>query len=170
MWTIKTIEVFIMLSSTEKILSVVVLALTLAVGFSLMQYGSAMDEMAQLRGEQAEHVDMVNKEFKQRVKAVELENIGQGKEIKRGQDMILANTKLIYAKADSLGNLIDDLAYEIKRVDRDLTKRIKNVQRDLEGLEDNFDSEKRRTRRDLSDIKKQLKTLNNEVFPPEEEE
>ena len=78
-----------MLSSTEKILSVVVLALTLAVGFSLMQYGSAMDEMAQLRGEQAEHVDMVNKEFKQRVKAVELENIGQGKEIKRGQDMIL---------------------------------------------------------------------------------
>ena len=48
-----------MLSSTEKILSVVVLALTLAVGFSLMQYGSAMDEMAQLRGEQAEHVDMV---------------------------------------------------------------------------------------------------------------
>ena len=49
-----------MLSSTEKILSVVVLALTLAVGFSLMQYGSAMDEMAQLRSEQAEHVDMVN--------------------------------------------------------------------------------------------------------------
>ena len=69
-----------MLSSTEKILSVVVLALTLAVGFSLMQYGSAMDEMAQLRSEQAEHVDMVNKEFKQRVKAVELENIGQGKD------------------------------------------------------------------------------------------
>ena len=159
-----------MLSSTEKILSVIVLALTLAVGFSLMQYGSAMNEMAQLRGEQAEHVDMVNKEFKQRVKAVELENIGQGKEIKRGQDMILANTKLIYAKADSLGNLIDDLAYEIKRVDRDLSKRIKNVQRDLEGLEDNFDSEKRRTRRDLSDIKKQLKTLNDAVFPPEEEE
>ena len=84
--------------------------------------------------------------------------------------MILANTKLIYAKADSLGSLIDDLAYEIKRVDRDLTKRIKNVQRDLEGLEDNFDSEKRRTRRDLSDIKKQLKKLNDEVFPPEEEE
>ena len=38
-----------------------------------------------------------------------------------------------------------------------LSKKIKNVQRDLEGLEDNFDSEKRRTRRDLSDIKKQLK-------------
>jgi hypothetical protein len=71
--------------------------------------------------------------------------------------MILANTKLIYAKADSLGSLIDDLAYEIKRVDRDLSKRIKNVQRDLEGLEDNFD------------IKKQLKTLNDAVFPPEEE-
>ena len=148
-----------MLSSTEKILSVVVLALTLAVGFSLMQYNSAMDEMTVLRGEQSEHVDMVNKEFKQRVKAVELENIGQGKEIKRGQDMILANTKLIYTKADSLGSLIDDLAYEIKRVDRDLSKKIKNVQRDLEGLEDNFDSEKRRTRRAISDIKKGLKNF-----------
>lgn len=159
-----------MLSSTEKILSVVVLALTLAVGFSLMQYNSAMDEMTVLRGEQSEHVDMVNKEFKQRVKAVELENIGQGKEIKRGQDMILANTKLIYTKADSLGSLIDDLAYEIKRVDRDLSKKIKNVQRDLEGLEDNFDTEKRRTRRAISDIKKELKTLNDAVFPPEEEE
>ena len=158
-----------MLSNAEKILVVVVLALSLAVGFSLMQYNSAMDEMSQLRGEQAEHVDMVNKEFKQRVKAVELENIGQGKEIKRGQDMILANTKLIITKADSLGNLIDAVAYEIKKVDRDLTKKIKNVQRDLEGLEDNFDSEKRRTRRAISDIKKELKTLNNEVFPPEEE-
>jgi len=158
-----------MLSSTEKILSVVILALTLAVGFSLMQYNSAMDEMTVLRGEQVEHVDMVNKEFKQRVKAVELENIGQGKEIKRGQDMIQANKKLINTKADSLGSLIDDLAYEVKRVDRDLSKKIQNVQRDLEGLEDNFDSEKRRTRRDLSDIKKQLKTLNDAVFPPEEE-
>jgi len=38
-----------MLSSTEKILSVIVLALTLAVGFSLIQYGSAMDEMAQFK-------------------------------------------------------------------------------------------------------------------------
>ena len=117
-----------MLTSTEKILSVVALALTFAVGFSLLQYNSAMDEMAQLRQEQVEHVDMVNQEFKQRVKAVELANIGQGKEIKRGQDRITANTKLIYTKADSLGSLIDDLAYEIKRVDRDLSKKIKNVQ------------------------------------------
>ena len=159
-----------MLTSTEKILSVVALALIVAVGFSLLQYNSAMDEMTQLRQEQVEHVDMVNQEFKQRVKAVELENIGQGKEIKRGQDRITNNTKLIYTKADSLGSLIDDLAYEIKRVDRDLTKKIKNVQRDLEGLEDNFDSEKRRTRRDLSDIKKQLKKLDAAVFPPPEEE
>ena len=159
-----------MLTSTEKILSVVALALTVAVGFSLLQYNSAMDEMTQLKQEQVEHVDMVNQEFKQRVKAVELENIGQGKEIKRGQDRITNNTKLIYTKADSLGSLIDDLAYEIKRVDRDLSKKIKNVQRDLEGLEDNFDSEKRRTRRDLSDIKKQLKKLDAAVFPPPEEE
>ena len=158
-----------MLTSTEKILSVVALALTVAVGFSLLQYNSAMDEMTQLRQEQVEHVDIVNQEFKQRVKAVELENIGQGKEINRGQDRITDNTKLIYTKADSLGSLIDDLAYEIKRVDRDLTKKIKNGQRDLEGLEDNFDSEKRRTRRDLSDIKKQLKKLDAAVFPPEEE-
>jgi hypothetical protein len=61
------------------------------------------------------------------------------------------------------------LAYEIKRVDRDLSKKIKNVQRDLEGLEDNFDSEKRRTRRALSDIKKDVKKLNDSAFPPEEE-
>ena len=83
--------------------------------------------------------------------------------------MILANTKLIYTKADSLGNLIDDLAYEIKRVERDLSKKIKNVERDLEGLEDNFDKEKRRTRRDISDLKKSVKKLNDKVFPPEEE-
>ena len=51
----------------------------------------------------------LNKELKQLSR-----NIEQGKEIKEGQDMILANTKLIYAKADSLGNLIDDLAYESK--------------------------------------------------------
>ena len=98
-----------MLSSTEKILSVIVLALTLAVGFSLIQYGSAMDEMAQLRSEQAEHVDMVNKEFKQRVKAVELENIGQGKEnpvidifirpIAVGQDLVKDRHEQVWIRA-----------------------------------------------------------------------
>jgi Skp family chaperone for outer membrane proteins len=53
-------------------------------------------------------------------------------------------------------------------VDRDLTKRIQNLQRDLEGLEDNFDSEKRRVRREASDMKKDIKKLMDEVFPPEE--
>ncbi len=157
-----------MFSSTEKILSVAMFVLVIGVGFSLMQYNSAMNEMSQLRQEQSEHVDQVNQEFKQRIKNVELDNIGQGKKIQQGQEMILANTKLIYAKADSLGSLIDDLAYEIKRVDRDLTKRIQNLQRDLEGLEDNFDSEKRRVRREASDMKKDIKKLMDEVFPPEE--
>ena len=120
-----------------------------------------MAEMERLQEDREQHVDQVNTEFRTRVKNVELDNIGQGKKIAEGRQMILANTKLIYAKADSLGSLIDDLAYEIKRVERDLGKKIKNVERDLEGLEDNFDKEKRRTRRDISDLKKSVKKLND---------
>ena len=158
-----------MLSNTEKVLSVVVLFLAAAVAGSLFQYNVAMAEMERLQEDREQHVDQVNTEFRTRVKNVELDNIGQGKKIAEGRQMILANTKLIYTKADSLGNLIDDLAYEIKRVERDLSKKIKNVERDLEGLEDNFDKEKRRTRRDISDLKKSVKKLNDKVFPPEEE-
>ena len=158
-----------MLSNTEKVLSVVVLFLAAAVAGSLFQYNVAMAEMERLQEDREQHVDQVNTEFRTRVKNVELDNIGQGKKIAEGRQMILANTKLIYAKADSLGSLIDDLAYEIKRVERDLSKKIKNVERDLEGLEDNFDKEKRRTRRDISDLKKSVKKLNDKVFPPEEE-
>ncbi|MEC7822261.1 MAG: hypothetical protein VYA20_00735, partial [Candidatus Neomarinimicrobiota bacterium] len=159
-----------MLSNTEKVLSVIVLFVAAAVAGSLFQYNAAMAEMERLQQDHDQHVDQVNTEFRTRVKNVELDNIGQGKKIAEGRQMILANTKLIYAKADSLGNLIDDLAYEIKRVERDLGKKIKNVERDLEGLEDNFDKEKRRTRRDISDLKKSVKKLNDEVFPPEEDE
>ena len=158
-----------MLSNTEKVLSVVVLFLAAAVAGSLFQYNVAMAEMERLQEDREQHVDQVNTEFRTRVKNVELDNIGQGKKIAEGRQMILANTKLIYAKADSLGSLIDDLAYEIKRVERDLGKKIKNVERDLEGLEENFDKEKRRTRRDISDLKKSVKKLNDKVFPPEEE-
>ena len=158
-----------MLSNTEKVLSVVVLFLAAAVAGSLFQYNVAMAEMERLQEDREQHVDQVNTEFRTRVKNVELDNIGQGKKIAEGRQMILANTKLIYAKADSLGSLIDDLAYEIKRVERDLSNKIKNVERDLEGLEDNFDKEKRRTRRDISDLKKSVKKLNDKVFPPEEE-
>ena len=158
-----------MLSNTEKVLSVVVLFLAAAVAGSLFQYNVAMAEMERLQEDREQHVDQVNTEFRTRVKNVELDNIGQGKKIAEGRQMILANTKLIYTKADSLGSLIDDLAYEIKRVERDLSKKIKNVERDLEGLEDNFDKEKRRTRRDISDLKKSVKKLNDKVFPPEEE-
>lgn len=159
-----------MLSNTEKVLSVVVLFLAAAVAGSLFQYNVAMAEMERLQEDREQHVDQVNTEFRTRVKNVELDNIGQGKKIAEGRQMILANTKLIYTKADSLGNLIDDLAYEIKRVERDLSKKIKNVERDLEGLEDNFDKEKRRTRRDISDLKKSVKKLNDKVFPPEEDD
>ena len=158
-----------MLSNTEKVLSVVVLFLAAAVAGSLFQYNAAMAEMERLQEDREQHVDQVNTEFRTRVKNVELDNIGQGKKIAEGRQMILANTKLIYAKADSLGSLIDDLAYEIRRVERDLGKKIKNVERDLEGLEDNFDKEKRRTRRDISDLKKSVKKLNDKVFPPEED-
>ena len=159
-----------MLSNTEKVLSVVVLFLAAAVAGSLFQYNVAMAEMERLQEDREQHVDQVNTEFRTRVKNVELDNIGQGKKIAEGRQMILENTKLIYAKADSLGSLIDDLAYEIKRVERDLGKKIKNVERDLEGLEDNFDKEKRRTRRDISDLKKSVKKLNDKVFPPEEDD
>ena len=147
-----------MLSNTEKVLSVVVLFLAASVAGSLFQYNAAMAEMERLQEDREQHVDQVNTEFRTRVKNVELDNIGQGKKIAEGRQMILANTKLIYTKADSLGSLIDDLAYEIKRVERD-----------LEGLEDNFDKEKRRTRRDISDLKKSVKKLNDKVFPPEED-
>ena len=158
-----------MLTNTEKVLSVLMLFLVVSVAGSFFQTKSAMEEMVRLEAAHKEHVDDVNTEFRERVKNVELDNIGQGKKIAEGRQMILANTKLIYTKADSLGNLIDDLAYEIKRVERDLSKKIKNVERDLEGLEDNFDKEKRRTRRDISDLKKSVKKLNDKVFPPEED-
>tara|TARA_Y100001970_G_scaffold181891_1_gene221359 strand:+ start:1643 stop:2122 length:480 start_codon:yes stop_codon:yes gene_type:complete len=157
-----------MLSNTEKVLSVIVLFIALAVGYSLIQYNAAMAEMERLQEDREQHVDQVNTEFRTRVKNVELDNVGQGKKIAEGREMILENTALINAKADSLGNLIDDLAYEIKKVERDLSKKIKNVERDLEGLEDNFDKEKRKTRRDISDLKKSVKKLNDEVFPPED--
>ena len=97
-----------MLSNTEKVLSVVVLFLAAAVAGSLFQYNVAMAEMERLQEDREQHVDQVNTEFRTRVKNVELDNIGQGKKIAEGRQMILANTKLIYTKADSLGNLIDD--------------------------------------------------------------
>ena len=158
-----------MLSNTEKVLSVVVLFLAAAVAGSLFQYNVAMAEMERLQEDREQHVDQVNTEFRTRVKNVELDNIGQGKKIAEGRQMILANTKLIYAKADSLGDLIDDLAYEIKRVDRDLSKKIKNVERDLEGVEDNLNRKIRNNQRDITKLKKEVKTLSDEVFPPEEE-
>ena len=158
-----------MLTNTEKVLSVLMFFLVVAVSGSFFQTKSAMEEMVRLEADHKEHVDDVNTEFRERVKNVELDNIGQGKKIQEGRQMILANTKLIYAKADSLGDLIDDLAYEIKRVDRDLSKKIKNVERDLEGIEDNLNRKIRNNQRDISNLKKEIKKLNNEVFPPEEE-
>ena len=145
-----------MLTNTEKVLSVLMFFLVVAVSGSFFQTKSAMEEMVRLEADHKEHVDDVNTEFRERVKNVELDNIGQGKKIQEGRQMILANTKLIYAKADSLGDLIDDLAYEIKRVDRDLSKKIKNVERDLEGIEDNLNRKIRNNQRDISSLKKEI--------------
>ena len=81
-----------MLSNTEKVLSVGVLFLAAAVAGSLFQYNAAMAEMERLQEDREQHVDQVNTEFRTRVKNVELDNIGQGKKIAEGRQMILSNT------------------------------------------------------------------------------
>ena len=143
----------------DKIFILIVVGLIVGGGYIWYTYTEITERMIQMEKEQETHVDQVNKEFRKDLKTLDLQFIGRGKHVRKAQKDIISNRELILSKSDSLGSLIDDVAYNLNELSREVDKHFISVEQNIRDIEESFDSQRRRINRRFSDIDQSLSTL-----------
>ena len=151
------------MSIKDKIIFSIMFLLIAGGVYIQFSYFQAMDRMAMMEAEQIKHVDEVNKEFREDLRKLNLQFIGRGKHLRKAQEDIIANTELIHFTADSLGSLIEDVAFNLSELDREVQKHFRSIEEEISDLKDDFKSERRKNSRKLSDIDQLITTLQNDL-------
>jgi len=143
----------------DKIFLLVMVGLIAGGCFIWYTYTEITERMNQMEDEQLTHVDQVNNEFRKDLKTLDLQFIGRGKHVRKAQKDIIANNELILFVSDSLGSLIDDVAYNLNELSRDVEKHFVSVEQNIRDIEEGFDSQRRRVSRRFSDLEQSISTL-----------
>ena len=69
--------------------------------------------MAELNTADIEHVDIIDKEFRESLRKYNIKFEGRGKHIKKAQDDIISNLNLINEKSQELKDLIDEVQFNL---------------------------------------------------------
>lgn len=103
--------------------------------------------------------------------------IGTSKHVQTLQKETHAHYAVYEAQMDSIDIVFEEIKFSIEQLEEVLIRKIDRVKDDVRNLEDNFETYKRSTKRDLREIKQNISTiqddintLNLTVFPPVEEE
>ena len=165
------------MSVKDKIIFGVLVILIGVAGYFQYIATNMIVRMDELNKNDSEHVDVVNNEFREDLRKLNLQFIGRGKHLQKAQQDIIANTKYIEYVTDSLGNAIQEVQYNLDELDRKVAKQFANVEDDIQDLTDSFNRERRRSKSERAEIKQtitvmqsEIKALNDKVFGVPEEE
>ena len=128
--------------------------------------------MSELNIKDTEHLDTIDKEFREGLRQFDLKFEGRGKHIRKAQEDIISNTDLINEKANELSDNIEEVQYNLDEYSRVTNKKIDRTNNDVIDLQDSFDSQRRLTSRKLSDLEQsltQIKNQVNELLDPEKD-
>ena len=120
-----------------------------------------------------EHLDTIDKEFREDLRKLNIRFEGRGKHIRKAQEDIIANTNLINQRASELQDKIEEVQFNLDEYERITDRKIDRTNNDVADLEDSFDSQARQTRRKFSDLEQTLTQLQNqlkELLEPKDEE
>ena len=151
------------MSVKDKIIFGLLAVLIVAGGYFQYMSSNMIKRMDELNKNDAEHVDVVQNEFRKDLKTLDLQFIGRGKHVQKAQQDIIANTNLINATADSLADMISEVQYNLDELDRNVSKRFSDVETDIADLEDDFNRNRRKTSRTLSEIQQAITLLQTET-------
>ena len=146
--------------------------LIIAAGYFQWLSNDMKSRMEELNTADVEHVNIIDKEFRESLRKYNIKFEGRGKHIRKAQEDIIANLELINQKSQELKDLIDNVQYNLDEYSRITDKKIDRTNNDLIDLQDSFDSQNRQDRRKFADIEQKLTQLQNEIneLKPDEEE
>ena len=120
-----------------------------------------------------EHLDTIDKEFREDLMKLNIRFEGRGKHIRKAQEDIIANTNLINQRVSELLDKIEEVQFNLDEYGRITDKKIDRTNNDVADLEDSFASQSRQTRRKFSDLEQTLTQVQNqikEMLEPDEDE
>ena len=80
--------------------------------------------MTELNINDSDHLDVVDKEFREGLRQFDLKFEGRGKHIRKAQEDIISNTNLINEKANQLSDNIEEVQYNLDEFSRLTNKKI----------------------------------------------
>ena len=128
-----------------------------------MLAGDMKSRMTELNVKDIEHIDVIDKEFREGLRQFDLKFEGRGKHIRRAQEDIVTNTNLINEKAAELSDNIEEVQYNLDEYGRVTNKKIDRTNNDVADLQDSFDSQRRLTGRKISDLEQTLTQVQNQL-------
>ena len=161
----------------QRAIWIVTFFIILAIGY----YWVIVDESrTQIMGELASSDDKLSGDVNSTVEVydrLEKKWIGTSKHVQTLQKETHHHYKVYANKMDSIDIVFEEVKFSIEQLEEILTKKIDRVKDDVNNLEDSFESYKRTNNRTIRELKQKLstiqddiKTLNEKVFPPAEEE
>ena len=147
----------------------------LLVGGAYFQWMSddMKSRMETLNQNDKDHLDTIDKEFREDLRKLNIRFEGRGKHIRKAQEDIIANTNLINQTASELQDKIEEVQFNLDEYERITDRKIERTNNDVADLEDSFDSQSRQTRRKFSDLEQTLTQLQNqlkELLEPKEDD
>ena len=158
----------------DKIIFGLLIVLIAAGGYFQWMADDMKARMHELNQKDQQHLDVIDKEFREDLRKLNLRFEGRGKHIRKAQEDIIANTNLINQKANELSDMIEEVQFNLDEYSRITDKKIERANNDLVDLQDSFNSQNRQNRRKFSDLEQTLTQLQNNVKelhePPKEED
>ena len=151
------------MSIKDKIIFGVLIIFIAAGGYFQWISDDMKSRMDVLNQNDQEHLDVIDKEFREDLRNLNLRFEGRGKHIRTAQQDIIANTNLINTTASVLNDKIDEVQYNLDEFSRITDIKIDKANNALIDLEDSFDSQRRQNRRKFSDIEQTITQLQNQV-------
>ena len=148
----------------------------LLVGGAYFQWMSddMKSRMETLNQNDKDHLDTIDREFREDLRKLNIRFEGRGKHIRKAQEDIIANTNLKNQTASELQDKIEEVQFNLDEYERITERKIDRTNNDVADLEDSFDSQSRQTRRKFSDLEQTLTQLQNQLKellePPKEED
>ena len=151
------------MSIKDKIIFGIFIIIIAAGGYFQWISDDMKSRMDVLNQKDQDHLDVIDKEFREDLRNLNLRFEGRGKHIRTAQQDIIANTNLINRTASELNDKIDEVQYNLDEFSRITDIKIDKANNALNDLEDSFNSQGRQNRRKFSDIEQTITQLQNQV-------
>lgn len=158
------------MSIKDKIIFGLLIVLITAGGYFQWMANDMKARMTVLNTQDKEHLNVIDREFREDLRKLNLRFEGRGKHIRRAQQDIIANTNLINTTADTLNSKIDDVQWNLEEYSRVTDKKIKRANQELSDLQETIASQFRRTRRRINDLEQTLTAVQNQLKEMMEQE